>query len=723
MSENPESNARGYIEKEFISIIESAPDHDIGIAEIEVAMMQYRDALVEKHKGIDTGDRTDFLSAERALELLWLHYGSTAHVTGRAYLVDENDAGYFPREWGKPEKDEQGRAYYFLEEKHLISRGIEVNQERDDRGIVNDVNVRYLFAKESDRVVSSGVDEEDDDVDVPKLYVLPGELASHYYDTPTPEEAELRFWTRWPNEYELVKRLIHRGTHTPLTSRLVQVSAGVKGALASSEEFQTILEVYLDEQLLLSQSYPYVVTAQHEVLCYEGEGDPADTSDVDVNGSWTKVLLESPLTFVAHVPMIRFFENEQGEKRMYIVSQVYSEADGDDPEYVRLEVELTKQFTSTRAQRAILDRVLSTAVDDGSDGGYLKEAIGRELGAEGIKANLDSEKIPTKNVPEHIQQMERFSHELGRMQDYVTEAQEVRYKTVPEAMEACQRVLETVDNTLIGAGMERLYALSFSGAISVPVFNVQYDPEDNEAHVVSIRANKELGRLEHGDIIPGKIASSFIGVQKAEDEDEEHYYIVDPVFIVATGQENVPLVTQYGKDFADIRVASRVQVPISRDSQISVIQLESHKQAEASVEAAVHEYGQHPVVAALRSIRDEFATENEADLIEFANVQALHTLDYHASSLLRQGMRLNVLSGALESLFLARDIVSLDGDMFERKREGVSSKLRSAGDGYIRLSIVDIKYAGEGRGWRLLCSAANGEGVQIPLKSLKGLKF
>ena len=464
MSEDEE---RAALKETFNSIIEAnlAIARDAGLARFEQSAQEARAYLIEKYITRKTPlSDADMRRLNNVLNEGWAHYGEPTVITGRLYLDDESYEEEADKVLGEADiDDESGETFYTADGVEVVSQGVEIKPIYADGGVgeLEDFQIVYTFSI------------KDAFYDTPILYAHPDDLFRHEYTTPTPDEAAIRLERKWPQQYQKIKTFLRPTGKHSLPRRLDMLTRSLQHDLMASEEFRQLAQIYIDDATGLDGTLPYIVTVRGELSGFDGE-DPDDPEDDE---EWVNLFTEDSLSMMAFYPSFRLIQGDDGHVEAYFVMATFNSEDGDEEEYVRVNVKNIEQFRSTRAMRPFVSRsteygieVLgqngSTSDSKENEGNKLDEAaseLTKELVIRRIAAERKSD-IPI------VSEMKRFDGALQEIIDRVKEAYKAMYGSEEEARSIAE---ELIKNDIVplyqSLNLSRQFVLKISGpGVRVP---------------------------------------------------------------------------------------------------------------------------------------------------------------------------------------------------------------------------------------------------------------
>ena len=713
MSEKDDTGKQKEFETHFIDILDHSEARDVGISSFDQTISEYQDFLTKKFSKKFIVDYAELNETQDALTDLWIYTGSTANISGRLYLSSSTYADMVPDEWGEPQTDSNGKQYYFVNDARLKSEGVEVTVIDNEKGIVSEVKIGYKFSLES---------EEDDvlDDEQPTFIAYPGELATHTYETPSPAEAELRLSIKWPSEYKLIKQLVKPDLQLALPRRVSVIERRVQEALVSSEEFRSLLEIYLNEYLSLSQAFPYIATADQSIYSFEGDAGPFEAG---VEGAWTKVLLNDPLTVVLYTPSIRSFEMNDGTVRLSMTGCVYNEAD-DTPEYVRFDLESLSHFQSTRAQNSILERV--KLITHGETINTLAEEVMSRTTIPVIEGVLTPDTVAQVTVSEKMEKMFMLDNELARVRDIILDAQKVIYDTYEEAFEASSKLVhDDITPRLIGAGLGEDFMFTFSGtSITVPDQVQAKDGVGEKAGVFIYALNEENGLklLDSGDVLEGKIDTLMTLVKPYEVDGETKGYIVSPTVAARVYEIEKTLSSVHGVEMAHGSVVVKALIPLDGSAEMRIKEVEIHTRVGKLISEAAEEYGKHEIVDTLRLLRKDFDQEVSNKFVALSDLNPLVGIQDQIENIRSRGMKTSIIYDALGGLLIDKS-VNILGEVY-----AYDSLLNTTKDVYEDGSVlagvvIDVKRIDEKDTFGIVVRRDTGDLAYVPFASITDFRF
>ena len=553
MSEKSERNKRFAYEKTFFEVIDASETRDQGITQFEYYMEETREELLEMFKGQHLTDDTVIENAIDELNDEWRYEDSVATVGGRLYLTAEEVIDELPDEWGEAQYDDRNRPYYFFDEhQQLISQGVTILPDFNPAtGTVEDIHIVYLFSHE-------------DDPEYTVFQAYPGELSYHEYDTPTPEEAEIRLERHWPAEYEVVQRLIEPDLQANLPQRMDALARHLQQAMQASDDLRELVTIVINHRLALDQTQPYIATiAQYGTFSvYDGAETPYDK---DTEGDWLRATAERPLTVLGHRPAVSLSAFDDGTVRPCFIMEVYNDEDGDDPEYITAEAHDIIAFRSTRATRSLAERALYGMKDDGDALRDVADDIREDVT---VLPVLELEQPDT--MPALYRDMETVEHAILSLVEKVG-AREL-YPTAEAAHAASQQYIQEFFDDYSDAyrRIAQRHTLLFSGDGMFRA-NAQTAEQPGESFSTTYDVNALAVPIEDGDAREGRIEGVFGTIDTVVDEDGDVEGYTPDVFvyvsdrqsgIVVVDEHNVPVVSAEAKLMAIIQLNSTTEVTI-----------------------------------------------------------------------------------------------------------------------------------------------------------------
>ncbi len=704
-------------EEVFLELIDASESRDVGIALYEQEMRELASSLTSSYAG-KRNIEDDILSIDEELDDRWMYHGRIATVSGRVYLTEPGLRHVLPAEWGEPEEDENGDEFFYLDDVKLRSHGIEVVPLYDpdpEDGAVYEVKVGYLFSS------------EDDSMENPILTVYPGELSKHEYKNPTAAEAEVRLARYWPQQFAVMSKLLKIDAPAQTPGRLIALRRRLQVILRESAQFRALAEIYANDALRLDPTMPFTLTGNKEVYVYEGD----DPSDPDQEGEWSALKVEEPLTLLAYTPVVRFIDRGDGTIGANIISQVYNQEDGEEPEYVSIAAENITQMRSNRLVRSLLSRALMIT----DDATFVVHTEPDEINP---PAEEDAESVITIALPEkghsrlplRIQEMELIESELEAIAKEVRQHAKVVYSNQEAAFKATKELIDThLNSRIAGAGLKEGYRLEFFGEHAIrPRVERRLPDTSNLPHisVFGIDATDPYVPLEKGDSFIGLFNSLQPRTYEMRAEDGSVVgYRVYPSMVATFSQTSQSLYTTEGTSLVDQVRAMRATIPLNGTGGIKIRALEEFRAVNTEMKKVADTYGRHPVAHRLRRLREAVYRAESSESVEFTPLNAIHllrSLEKNVQELRRDGLPTAVATDALERMFMGKP-VQVEGDVFGLRDKSGGKYELVEDEKLLTGTIADVRRDVNGEEVSFAILTETGNLGYMPISKITSLNF
>lgn len=688
----PERDENAILRETFDSIIDANDmailHSDAGIAIFEQSARQAREYLVTKY--IDEAaplSESDVRRLSDELNEGWAHHGDTVTVTGRLYLIDDSFDDEIGEEFGEAEiDDESGESFYLAENVEVISQGIEIKEIYADRGLraLEDFQIVYMFSikgKLNDTAI---------------LAAHPDQLFRHEYKDPTPEEAAARLEHKWPEQYRKINKFLQpKGRHN-LPRRLDILTRSLQRDLSSSEEFRQLVQIYIDDAMGIENRLPYIITVQGEMSGFNGD-DPDNPEDGD---EWIDVFTEESMSIMAFYPSFRLVPNKDGLVEAHFLMATFNSEDGDEEEYIRVNVKNVRELRSTRAMRSIVSR----AIEDGIDvlgWQVLSETDSEVQSEESIPDTTKDTAITYAKRSEHksdleiISEMKSLDAMLCDTVELVKKAYTKIYNSQEEAMMASMRlVTDDIIPRYRSLALSRQFMLKVSGpGVRVPLQQFNYNT-DGDKHSVSfsIDAQNPLAPINPGDSLSGVFYAFVPTVEAIGAEDGSIAgYRASPSLLIATPSHTKTIHELSGTSVVDITVDKKLVIPLNGSAEIKLPELVGYAEAQQAIDIFTHRYRNVPLSKQMRLLLNILVKEEQpAGYVELKHVEYLSSIGNGIKELASEGKDVKALLEALESFFVG-SVVRLQGMAYVKKETSLEEAKGEGADMLDVYNILDIR--------------------------------
>lgn len=690
-SENPDYR----YEQDFQAIMEADDDRDVGIVQFNGQIYMMEDQLSDgETRPEDEEAGIDELNSQ------WPYHGHIATLTARLYLLDDDMREVVPESWGEPDIDEQGMLSYFVEHEELQSMGVMVGTEP------HRTRIAYAFTFPNE------------DSEWPEFIMYPDEAAVHHYDVPTPEAVELKLRRRWPDAIKLVDTLIQPQVNNGTARRILALTRRLQPELVDSD-FRELLVLYLNQRLNFDKSWPYIVQAENELLCFDGAGEPKGTF---VDDDWVVLGLAAPLSIALRDPFIDFIPTTL-DGNSYTHAVLSGDMSSPDDEYESAAVGVVFDnlagLTATRVSRSIVERALM---------GYQMEddlsKLAAELhGSDSVAVTLSRLDAENSHKPPQVVAMEFLEKDIIDFIESIKGSIRVVYDTEEQAFELSNRLMKEAADRLVGAGIDQ-FMLELSGERTMHPRTVNKLPKgfvvEPGTFIIQVDPEAPLIPLQHGDSITG-IAESFLGyVEPAHNEagDVVGYRAV-PSLIAGVSRE-IKSLLNFGKSGAplvEIAAQQRAAIPLDGSVEIRLVALEQYRIRVQALEVARAQYRNDPAMKLLKDIAEGLYNET----VQFQEFKQVKKLRKVAERIMQ-----NDLPGGnkpaldmLEALFLKRELHAEGGVIYPEDPSTIESPVRING------LVADVRNDIDGLEGPVFVMGGSGQGQRfyVPLHSLTKLAF
>lgn len=694
---------------------------DAAIIAFEDLTQSRRERLTEEYVGKDPRSYSLMETIGDELVDEWGFYLDVATVTGRLYLTDEAPGdieGLVPEEWGHPLSDENrdDDDFYFVENVRLRSHGITIVQRRDDdTGLITSVDIVYLFSLESDQEKQA----------IFEAYM--GELSTHAYDIPSAEEARERLARQWPKMLKSIDQVVRPDLNAALPQRLGFLIHRLQSELQNSDQFAELVYLYVNERLHLDGQLPYIVTAKHYIRSYDGH----DPHDDDSEGSWLDIKIPESLTFLAFEPCIHIFTSLDGQKSAHIMASVYSEEDGDEPEFVAVDVKNIHTFRSTRVMRSLISRALFNSDDEQ----FTMPAEDQDIPLdEGTMVVEDSPIVMTgvsdlerSTEPEIIRNMKFLESTFDSLAKYIKTKTSVTYNTYEEAKSVADSLIDDeIYDDLIEAGIKE-YKFEVSGrGVMVPQHVDEHINGESTDQVfrLAFDSNEPLIPLAPGDSVFGHFVSlnGLTNVVTDNDGTVIGYRAYPALFIEISHQQH-SAVRWDNVSLADIDVQTRAAVGLDGSADIKMTSLEIYRDSQVVYRRMKETYGaKAPIVNTILRLDAAFVSEQATGFINLKRIQRMAQLDEHIKNLVAKGRSPAVALEAIEALFINR-AVEVRGEIYKEYGEKIVVDDESSMDEFMLSYVVDVRNDLMNDDVTLVLQVKDEKLRYVPVKSITALRF
>jgi hypothetical protein len=677
-------------ESSFIDLMESNQTRDLGIASFEEQMAAAEIQLKTKFLKIKSGyDDSIAKETEDDLNDEWRFHNEVGVVSGRVYLADPELESLVPKEWGESTEDDNGRLYYFLENKQLKSHGVEAIPDYDDESeTTTGVRMGFIFSF------------ADDTFDRPILTAYLGELSKHYYTFPTPAEAQLRLTRQWPEELELIDILMKPKQDRAFAERLSMLARQLQEGLQVSAEFRDLATIYLNEKLALDEINPYIITTSGKISYFDGEDVDADDADT----YWVHVESDTPITFNAFDPRVQFFEHSDGSYAAHVFAATFNEEDGDEPEYISVSSENITQFTATRALRSIAARALLGAQEmsrreQERQAELEKMNPSNEPIEQTTKSTSKSERSPSNyenGKPNYILEMEKFIRQFDEIAAEVARRRKTVYSTADDARDATAEFIEEyIVPRLKDSGVTTNFEIEASGG---PALRLNTQPgiglPDEYNHILLVGVNKDTPwvAMEDGDSFHGSPDSVEAFVNEEHDANGEVVgYTIYPAFTVDLPSQNASIYRWQGVDTYRVSAHPVGIVPFDTAVQVRVKPLERFNEMVETFDKASQEFNRETALKHLHTLQEALFTEIPNVFKNFGNTKLFSQVGKAIAELTDSGRDTSSLIRVLDTMFTERK-VQLAGTIYANQNgQMVEAEEQPEDDAVVIGRIVDVR--------------------------------
>lgn len=634
-------------EKRFQKFVERFEDSDIGIAAFDQRLEQLTDAVNE-----DGGSSSDML--EPGIDHLnseWLYNDEIATVTGRVYLASPEVVDELQASLGDVESDENGDAFFFVENAQLISHGIVDGPH--GYGLEGEAaRACYAFSY-------PGVESDED----AQLLLYPGNAYRHQYSLPTPEAIDINLHRLWPEEMSLVDGLIKFADDTlKIPRRLAAIARRLSPVLEGSSDFREWLSVYINERVKLAQIWPYYLELENSIHFLDGEAD----------NSWLELSMDKALPLYGRKPRFEFvYSNDTKEGIGEVHAMLFIEIPEDGDEWsgtpIGVDVRNITKMRSTSPLKSLIDKALSGSEQSvGAVMAYAEdeEGIAPKV-VEPIVKLVGPERTNHSGDPSYIEEMRLLQHELDSVIKDFRNAFSNRYDTREQALEVAQALTNTIANRLIGAGLGN-YMLEFDGPYALRTKR----PQEKSASQIEpgefyLKFDVEniFAKLQHGDTFKASFYGFVNDIAEVTDETtQEIKYTPLTRMVVDLGSNNTHHIIYNLAPLVEINVAARGLVSMDGTVRVTVPSLARYdNDKQARVELADKLPGDS-IVGKMNRLYGAFQRESSEGFQELDKLELFQKLVKRLDE--PKAIDSKELTRAFEALMLKRKIV-IDGSVLD----------------------------------------------------------
>lgn len=598
---------------------------DAGIIAFEANLREIQSYLANEYilpgKPLDYKEIADI---DTDLGEAWAHESDVARVSGRIYIYDPEIEDMVPEEWGEGRLDEHEEIYYLVDNISLRSVTAQVLPQFDNDGNLRDVKMAYLFAF------------PDDEDEMPAVCAYLGELYEHGYDHPTPQEAATRLESQWPEQFARMQEWLHSGTNTQLVQRIQFLVHELQSELSASDQFRELFECYLQSFVTLDQTLPYSITVDGSLDYFDGKANPYINQE---EGEWLSFTLEGELSLLGYYPKIEMQRRADGTVYAAMIIASFNTEDGDEAEYIRLDIDTVTSFRSTRA----ISSLLSKAIFHGNRGSII-EAVspGGEYELNPIDTRDEvaievgpQEERHVERVPDYIEHLLAVEAAIAQAVAVVRSHRTVLFKSSEEARIAAEhmvneevlplfrqlKVLNNLECTVSGQGV-----LMPHGAMEVT------DPAAEgplRSFTYTTNIEQTISALMPGDSYTGYLLKVIGAPDKvaAEDELDYHYRTQAALMVSVERARHIPLAIN-NEPLVDITIEKRLFVPLDGSSEVKLTVLENYRETEAILKGLQSEHAASTTVELLGSLREALYNDTlENAYVEFEQTELFSEIE------------------------------------------------------------------------------------------------
>ena len=558
---DPHESSYGDTFSELMDVLRE--DDDAGMITFEANLREIQTYLQNDYilakKSLDYKELEDI---ENDLIEAWAHESDVATVSGRIYLLDPEAEDLIPDEWGDGLIDDRDDIYYLVDDVRLRSVAAQVLPMFDENGDLDDVKMVYTFA----------FTDDEDEMPVVSAYV--GELFKHTYDQPTPHEAATRLESRWPAQFMLMQEWLHSGSNAQIVQSLRYLVQELQEQLAGSDQFRRLFECYIQSFVTLDKVLPYSISLDGSLDYFDGEGNPYAE---DEKGEWLTFIVEGELSLLAYYPKFEMQTMSDGTVRATIIASTFNAEDGDEAEYVRLNVDTISSFRSTRAAASLLSKAIfhgerGSLIEAVSPGGEYdlsvydtRDEATIELGAQDVVEGDEG----VEQVPSKIEYLIAVEEAIAKAVKIVSSRRLLYYDTDEMALQAAERmvsdeVLPLFRSLSVTSDLE--CTVSGPGVVA-PHGSVRVSDDDEFAlrHITyTTELKAAASALSPGDAYAGYLLKVVAdsAIVAGDDETPEARYYARAALLVSVDKSSYVPVSMNGKPLVDITIDKRLFVPL-----------------------------------------------------------------------------------------------------------------------------------------------------------------
>ena len=558
----------------------ATPDFDFksimmhGTGMLDPGMTEHLEMIAAYERALNgEGGKTSmgYESVLRAINEEWPQHGARAEIFGRLYLFgDIVDAGVLAKmrkEWGEPNRDNDGGIYWDVAGAELASRGIVDDGDDSEVKLVS----AYSFV----------------DDDIPSFTARSNEYTASY-DRLTKQGGEQYLRREWPKLIEAIDQGLPEDVFDAeaFLQLADSIASEYQDMLRAYDELGPLLSEYITCRAQFSNNAPYVIVLEGDLYYFDEQENRTPLQ-----------ILEKTLEYIYRPTIV--FQSIDG---LVSVGLVASSGEGvDDDTLLIIPSGTIQELRPTYTGINLLDRVGSVS-DYHAGGGIVELADETELSSR--EERLEHLRDIQAGILHMIEQGRRMAIEAC--------------DTPEEALEVARSGLYSIQSQAEAIGLSECALVVDGEAVALPPSIYEFNSSSEGSLSIQTIGNADF--MEPGDQRRGYYSDIQASYRIMEEDDEYVYY---PSFImrmlVASHSEEILHANELA--MTEVTVSSHAHVPLE-SATIVVEQLDREELIDQTLVDLDRE-GQADVCDWLEVVYSEFFDPDIEELTDEA-LGALH---------------------------------------------------------------------------------------------------